>query len=67
MEMSECPKCGSREIDRGRITSSSWQPRYISDKQKALKIPPKVISCVCLHCGYVELYTDAEKVRENRK
>ncbi|MFH1234165.1 MAG: zinc ribbon domain-containing protein [Candidatus Diapherotrites archaeon] len=67
MEMTKCPKCGSTEIDRGKTISSTWSPKYISAKQKMFSQAQEVVACICLNCGYLEFYADAEKIRQNLK
>ncbi len=65
MGMEKCPKCGSTEIDKGKITSTSLSPMYVSAKQKMFSKTPRIEVFLCLQCEYLESYTDPETARKN--
>jgi predicted nucleic-acid-binding Zn-ribbon protein len=62
----KCPKCGSENLDRGRI--GPGVVGYTSHNQRFLSNPVGPIDAeVCLDCGYTELYVNVEKLKEKLK
>lgn len=59
-----CPKCGS-EMDEGKIPTSEGV-NYVSNRQTGmLRVATPVHRArVCLDCGYMELYLDAEALKK---
>ncbi len=65
MKMNECTKCGSRNIDQGRLYSAGGTA-YKSEKHKIV-FKDNCIAYVCKDCGFVELYVEPEylgKIRD---
>ncbi len=58
MKMQKCPKCGSTNIDTGKVQSAGTIG-YKSDEHKVL-FNSNTHSYCCLDCGYVETYVDQE-------
>ncbi len=58
MTMQKCLKCGSDNIDSGKVQSAGTVG-FKSDKHKVL-INSNTHSYCCLDCGYVETYVDQE-------
>jgi len=64
----KCPKCGSDNLDRGHMSTTYGIWGYRSDKQRFLSFPINDIEAqVCLDCGYIELYVNAEKLKKKLK
>jgi predicted nucleic-acid-binding Zn-ribbon protein len=66
MSDQKCPKCKG-EMDLGSVNDSeSSDLKYISDAQKGMF--KQAVSVrqgrVCLACGYVEMYVDAEALKK---
>jgi Pyruvate/2-oxoacid:ferredoxin oxidoreductase delta subunit len=53
-------------MDQGVITGSESEPRYVSDRQTGMfrQASPVNKAHVCLNCGYVEFYLDAEALKK---
>ncbi len=64
MNSQNCPKCGG-EMDQGAVSTSEGV-RYISNRQSGLlkAVTPARRAQVCLSCGYIELYLDADELRK---
>jgi predicted nucleic-acid-binding Zn-ribbon protein len=64
MNTPNCPKCGG-EMDQGTV-SVTESPKYVSNRQKGILkvVTPVNRAQVCLACGYVELYLDAEVLKK---
>ncbi len=59
-----CPKCSS-EMDEGQVDAS--EPlRYVSNRQTGFVRSPTAVrkARVCLRCGYVELFLDADELNK---
>jgi len=58
--MNKCPKCGSNNIDEGKLAGGgSLYLEYLSKKSKLLnKKGCSTKAYICLRCGYIELYAD---------
>lgn len=63
MRMIKCPKCGSQEFSKGKPIDSSGL-RFKPDNSGLFQMGEKCEAHACLHCGYIELYTDAQRLRE---
>ena len=64
----KCPKCGSENLDRGRLVNTYGNLGYKSDKQRFLSSPVNDIEArVCIDCGYIELYLNVEKLKRKLK
>ena len=63
LEMIECPKCGSRDIDSGWILSAG-KIAYKSDKKRYPFEGGNVRTYACVNCGYLESYVNAEYRRD---
>lgn len=61
----KCPKCGG-DIDKGKITgfftyvSNRWSKQFLSSGSV-----PVSQAIACLHCGYLELYLDANALKQH--
>ncbi len=63
-----CPKCGSRDIDQGRIYSAG-AVAYRSDLQRHPFVSANCQSWICMDCGYTESFVGPEyrdKIRRMR-
>lgn len=58
-KMTECPKCGSNEIDSGWILSAG-KIAYKSDKMRYPMEGGNVRSYACVQCGFVESFVSEE-------
>ncbi len=68
MVMTKCPRCGSQDIDKGRILSAG-PIAYHSEIHKYV-FKANCDSYCCLDCGYVETYVNEEyreKIKKGRK
>jgi predicted nucleic-acid-binding Zn-ribbon protein len=63
--MEKCPKCGSDQIDRGKLWSAGGTA-YKSDKHKIV-FKENSPAYVCMNCGFVELYVGSEYLDKIRK
>lgn len=63
-ENGRCPKCGGK-MDEGRIPKVlNWLSGYKSNAQKHFSFEVNFETArACLHCGYVEMYLDPDKLR----
>jgi predicted nucleic-acid-binding Zn-ribbon protein len=58
-----CPKCDSKNVDKGNIGSGLFG--YKSIKQGFFSGPVKEFEAkVCLDCGYIEMYINVEKLKK---
>lgn len=59
-----CPKCHG-EMDEGKIDAGE-NLRYVSNRQTGAFRSPTPIrkACVCLNCGYIELFLDAAELKK---
>jgi len=69
MRNTNCPKCGSANLDRGRVGTKGEAIAlgYVSDRHKLLSYPESIKAEVCLDCGYTELYIDIENLKRKLK
>ena len=63
--MDKCPKCGSVDIDNGKLVAGQGFT-YKSDNIGILKSSINIVRAdVCLTCGYLETYiADLDKLRQ---
>jgi predicted nucleic-acid-binding Zn-ribbon protein len=59
MVMKSCPKCGSENIDHGRLLSAGGVG-YKSDLQKVMFVKDNCTAYACMDCGYVESYVNTD-------
>jgi len=63
--MKKCDKCGSVEIEKGRILSAG-EIAYKSDKMKYPMQGGNVRTFVCLQCGFIESYVTEDYLEKIR-
>ena len=65
MEYGKCIKCGSKNIDEGKIGGflgyKSNKQGFFSDTVREFKAK------ICLDCGYVEFYITVDKLKKKLK
>ena len=66
MTMLKCPKCGSDQIDKGKIISAG-AITFQSGKQKHPFIKQNCTTYACVKCGFCETYVDTEYLEEMSK
>jgi Zn ribbon nucleic-acid-binding protein len=59
MAMKKCLKCGSEDIDQGRLMSAGGVA-YKSNLQRIMFVKDNCKSYACVSCGYVGSYIDEQ-------
>ncbi|MCX8190304.1 MAG: hypothetical protein N3F05_03720 [Candidatus Diapherotrites archaeon] len=60
MAMKQCPKCGSIEIEKGRIISGK-RVVFKGETQNPLEKGYEITPYACKSCGFTKFYTEMTK------